>query len=589
MDRERVTQLGDVLTGAASGPFRRRRRHHVRLHGARDPGSRDLPRTRGRPPGRRDPGGHRLALARAASRRNTRTHAPLRPPADPAHPRRHGADRLWSKDAAPASSDAASLVPTDAVVYAEATIKPEGDQKQQLEDLLAKFPGGDDVGAKIAEAIEQVRGEVGRRRSPSRTTSSPGSASRRPSSSAASASATSHATSRLLIATDDEDAAIDAVKKSEPKAKQASYEGVDYLTFPDDDGDRARPAPSTATSCSAPSPASSPRSSASKGDGLAGTESYKQAIEGAAEDRLGLVYVDMKAISGPARAACPAAQALQEPEGPRQADRRDRLAPTPTAPSWQRRSQASRQSLRRRCSAQGSDLLGDVPADAWLALGQPAAWQDRIDAQLDQLRQHGRQPGADRAAAARRDRPDARRGGRLDGRLLDLRARRERPGPVGGALVVETTDEANSAKTLQAIQRLARTANDGTQVRPLGIPGDGFQLTTPERAAADLRLPARRPRRDRLRRGGGQGCARRTREAGRLERVQGGVRLARRRLRASTYLAIAPILKLVETTPAADDSEWADAKRYLEPLGAIVSGAKKDGDKVSSALRVTVP
>jgi hypothetical protein len=55
-----------------------------------------------------------------------------------------------------------------------------------------------------------------------------------------------------------------------------------------------------------------------------------------------------------------------------------------------------------------------------------------------------------------------------------------------------------------------------------------------------------------------------------------------------TWIAIKPILDLVEGMPV-NDPAWTQVKPYLEPLGVIVSGAKADGDKVSSVMRVTVP
>jgi hypothetical protein len=56
----------------------------------------------------------------------------------------------------------------------------------------------------------------------------------------------------------------------------------------------------------------------------------------------------------------------------------------------------------------------------------------------------------------------------------------------------------------------------------------------------------------------------------------------------SFYLAMEPILRLVDSTPSAADEDWQEAKPYLEPLGALVGGARKDGDDVRSAFGLTV-
>ena len=56
----------------------------------------------------------------------------------------------------------------------------------------------------------------------------------------------------------------------------------------------------------------------------------------------------------------------------------------------------------------------------------------------------------------------------------------------------------------------------------------------------------------------------------------------------SFYLAVAPILTLADSAGAAGDEDWAKVKPYLEPLGALVGGAREDGDKLRSAFGVTV-
>jgi hypothetical protein len=56
----------------------------------------------------------------------------------------------------------------------------------------------------------------------------------------------------------------------------------------------------------------------------------------------------------------------------------------------------------------------------------------------------------------------------------------------------------------------------------------------------------------------------------------------------SVYLAFEPILALVDSTGAGDDEGWLEVRPYLEPLGALVVGAQKDGDKLRSAFGITV-
>jgi hypothetical protein len=55
--------------------------------------------------------------------------------------------------------DPATVTPADSVVYVEATVKPEGEQKDDLLDALSKLTGDDDPGAAIRGQIEEAVGE----------------------------------------------------------------------------------------------------------------------------------------------------------------------------------------------------------------------------------------------------------------------------------------------------------------------------------------------------------------------------------------------------------------------------------------------
>src|SRR5262245_13402463 len=58
-----------------------------------------------------------------------------------------------------APSGAASIVPSGSVVYGEATLKPEGDQKRAVEALIEKFPGEGSAGERVKGLIEKAFAE----------------------------------------------------------------------------------------------------------------------------------------------------------------------------------------------------------------------------------------------------------------------------------------------------------------------------------------------------------------------------------------------------------------------------------------------
>ena len=56
----------------------------------------------------------------------------------------------------------------------------------------------------------------------------------------------------------------------------------------------------------------------------------------------------------------------------------------------------------------------------------------------------------------------------------------------------------------------------------------------------------------------------------------------------SMYVAVAPILELVDSTPAGSDAGWQKAKPYLEPLKALLGGTAGDDDELHSAFKILV-
>ncbi len=490
------------------------------------------------------------------------------------------------KDAAPAaSSAAASLAPTDAVVYAEAALDPDEDQQRALEALLAKFPGGDGALAKLRGALEDVFDEPGARISYADDIEPWLGDTAAIFVGGFGASAEPRDIAGML-ATEDEGKAIAAIEKSEPKARSANYEDVAYVTF-DADGDTLAAGAFDGWLVIGTISGFKAAVDASQNDGLGGTDRYERALEGLQPDRLGMVYLDTRALVELARAVPGGGgQALQSLKG--ELDEPIVLTLSADADSAQIDTSApAGSSAVGSVLGQGSKLLGQAPADAWLAYGQPDLGKVLERA----LTQFGAQLGG-------KDQIDrqlrAATGLGLDETLgwmgdFSLFVRGESVPELGGALVVETTDPASSSKTLKAIERLAGSASDGTRVRPLGISGDGFQLTSP-----DVPQPIYLYQRDeRVVIAYGEQAAKDALDVPRRLTDSSDFKAATDKLGdgydVSIWLAVKPLLELVDSTPAGVDEEWRQARPYLEPLGALVSGAKQDGDRVSSTLRITVP
>ena len=157
--------------------------------------------------------------------------------------------------------------------------------------------------------------------------------------------------------------------------------------------------------------------------------------------------------------------------------------------------------------------------------------------------------------------------------------------------MVETKDEAASRRFIAAVARLARKSlGSDASVVPLQAPGggDGVTLRTP-----DLTQPIHLFQRDGkvvLAYGDAAATTRSTRA--RSSATPSSTRTRAQALGGdydlSFYLGFEPILQLVDSTGAGDDEGWLKVKPYLEPLGALVVGAQRDGDKLRSAFGITV-
>ena len=240
--------------------------------------------------------------------------------------------------------------------------------------------------------------------------------------------------------------------------------------------------------------------------------------------------------------------------------------------------------------AEGSGLAAELPADSWLALAQPDLGKT-VGYFVDTFGSvaGGRDALAQQLKGAT--------GLDLDKDVIawmgdwSLFVRGTSVSELNGALVIETSDAAASRRFIDAIARLASNAADPDErVVALELEGGGEGVTfhTPDvpepihlfqrdgkvvlaysdTAAADALSPAEK-----------LGDTQEYKDA--QEALGGDYAL-------SFYLAFEPIVALVDSTGAGDDEGWQKVKPYLEPLGALVAGAQKDGDKLRSAFGITV-
>ena len=477
-----------------------------------------------------------------------------------------------------AASSATSLAPAGSLAYGEVDLEPSGDQQQAIEALVAKFPGEGSAGERLRSLIEK-----GLRDSDAPISFEKDVEPWLGDSAAFFVRGAEGQSSAALIATTDEDASRDALEQAfEGKAREKSYEGVDYLA----DGHGAGGVVDGFVVVGNEAGFKQAVDTSEGGSGLDADERYEEATSDIAEDRLGLFYMNMPALLETVQRQ-PGAEAFRsfgdlfkDPVVATFDADRDGVIFEADAPS----SLASTLPF----FGEGSDLVNELPADSWLALAQPD-----LGKVLDYYVEAFGQSVGGRDAIAGQFK--AVTGLDLDRDLLGwmgdfgVFVRGTSMADLNGAVVIETTDPDASARMIARLRQLAKgRPGSGTTVEPLSVPGGGKGFTL-----RDDELPApvhMFQRDDRVVVAYGDGAAEAALAPGdRLgdspeftdaaQSIDGYA--------VSFYLAMAPLLELADSA-AAGDADWTNARPYLEPLQALVGGTAGDNDELRSAFKILV-
>jgi hypothetical protein len=480
------------------------------------------------------------------------------------------------------ASSTTSLVPATSVIYGEVTLKPEGDQKEAVDAIVSKFPGQGSAGERLQALVEKGLKDSGAKVS-YRADIEPWLGD----------DAAFFVTGRnmnqnaVLVATEDEDKAREALEKAaEGNVTKKTYKDVEYMMDEADETKTAAVFDGYAV-FGTEAGVKAAIDTSDGGEALADADHYTNAIDDASEDRLGLLYVNSPQLlkdNTNAAAGIPEnfKRAFESPSVVTIDADTDGVSFEGSLP------QGTADTLP--FLGQGSDLITELPADSWLAMAQPD-----FDKTLDFIVESAAGFAGGRDVVEQQFK--AATGLDLQKDVLDwmgdfgVFVRGTTVSELQGALIIETSDESASGRLIDRLRSLAETQadNPGDRVVPLSAPGggEGFTLISPS-------VP--RPIHIFQREGrvvlafGDQAAA---------DAIESGQRLgdsAEYKQAAdslgdydvSFYVAIAPIIKLVEASGAAADTGWQDAKPYLEPLDALVGGTSGDGDSLKSAFKLLV-
>jgi Protein of unknown function (DUF3352) len=482
-----------------------------------------------------------------------------------------------------AATSATSLAPAGSVVYAEVALDPEGDQQKAVDAIVSKFPGQGGAGERLRGLIEQ-----GLRESDAPLSFEddiePWLGDEAAFFATGALNGGDLQNAAVLLATDDEDASRDAVDKSFRDDPQTStYKDVEYRH----DAESAAAVFDGFVVLGSVAGVKSAIDTADGGASLDDDAAYDAALEEAPEDRLGLVYVNSPKLYDAMRQSAAGALPLgdsfrdffEEPYVATVDADDDGVTVEATIP----------ESFAKAVPffSPGSDLVGDLPADSWFALGQPdlgKTLSEYLDAFADAA--GGRDVVEQQFRSAT--------GLRLQEDVFDwmgdfgIFVRGATVQDLSGALVVETSDPAASGRLIARIRALVAAGGDrDTSVGPLAVPGEGFTLRTP-----DVPPPIHVFQRDgKFVVAFGDDAARDAISSGQPLSSSPEFSEASKSLEGygvSFYLRIDQVLALAEASGAGSDESFQQAKPYLDPLAALIGGTEDDGGDIASAFKVVV-
>ena len=471
---------------------------------------------------------------------------------------------------------ASELVPARAAFYGEATLNPEGEQQEAVNAILARFPGGGQAGDRLKELIDRALRESDAPVSFQKDIE-PWLGDEAAFFASGMAGDGNFRSAAALVATDDEDAALEAVEKTgEGEITRRTYKDVEYMT---DESDEASAVFDGFVVLGSEAGVKAVIDTKEGGEKLSDDERYTNAIEDAAEDRLGLFYLNSPELIRSVReTGTPLPDSfsslLKDPFVATVDADRDGVVFEGTVPEGLGRASFF---------GQASDLLLELPGDSWVATAQ-TDFGKTLDFIVDAFA--GAVGGRDTVEQQFK----AVTGLDLQEDVIDwmgdfgVFVRGASMPELGGALVIETTDEAASGRFLSAIERLARSQGGGqVQVRPRG--DSGFTVTIP---GVPQKIHAFQES-GRVVFAYGEAAASEAVDPDETLGDSAEFTEARESLgdyEVSRFVLMQPIFDLVDSTGAGSDPDWQEAKPYLEPLDALIGGTSGEGDDLRSAVKL---
>lgn len=486
------------------------------------------------------------------------------------------------------SVDPASVAPPKSPLYVELAVQPEGQVKADVEGLAETIAGIDDLGGLIVSEFEksaadddepfdfekEVEPWLGEKGGVSFSSYD---------------GEDFHGVA-MAMQTTDADAAqtfIDdqALIEKEP-AKDSSYEGIDFKVDTDDDeqavgivDDLLVLAEDEATFKSVVD--------ASKGDSLADTDDFAEAIGGAPEDSFADVYLDVGTLIEQSGGTIdPDAENFFKSAG---VDAKEATAVASLIPGSDQVEIDLRSDLGGENVPTGdaSGLLGSLPADSFAAIAS-ADFGEQLEKMIDQIDTEGfpgEIPPHEFKSTLKEAGIDVEK---IAGSIGDLAvfAEGDSMSSLGGAVVLETQGSQEATNTVSNIGLLLR-ASHTPGVTAISGEASGFSIRSDELGPKPLVVIAEG---EKISIGYGLAAAKKGLAAGSGDTLAGSPTYKE----ALSALGGTPITGFVDgpaalrlataLVPADGQEEFLEAKPYLDKIGYLAIGAGSSGDQVTAKL-----
>jgi hypothetical protein len=314
---------------------------------------------------------------------------------------------------------------------------------------------------------------------------------------------------------------------------------------------------------------------ASQGDSLGDSSDFKDAIGNLPSDRLGTVYTvpkDFIAALGPSQFG-PQQQQLLEKTAGDSLDQPAAGALTANADSIQLEATGGSTGV----DTPESSLIGDVPAQSWLAFGI-GDLGNTVKRSVDQLKDQI--PNFDQAVQQIQSTTGSSLD-QLEGALGDavLYVEGTKQSTLTGALVVQTKNAELTGRLLTQLQGLLQLGSGGVKPLQLSGGGTGFQINDPTVAPRPVEIAQQG---DKFVIGYGANSAEQSltpaqklSDAPAFSAAHGQVSS----LGTDLFLDFPSVFALAESSGAKSDPSYVQAKPYLDALNYLVTGSGSKSDQ----------